>query len=353
MIYTLPKRSKPKTQAEDLVLGNIQLSTLAEAGWAEKDLENLLASKPELLFKENRLMPIFQETAFREHPDILALDSDGGLYIFELKRQDGNEDSLLQVIRYGQLFGRSSFDELQDMLRKQKKVDTLELASFHKDYFELDVPLDKSKFNHEQRFVVVTAGIDTSTLDAVEYWQEKKMPIVALTYHVYKQDNQFLLEFHSFSPTADDYAVVLSGYYFINSNSRYDPNGWQQMIQKNRVSAFGGRKNTVNAINRGDRVFLYHSGLGVIASGKADSGVKKAAYSGVGDEEHYVEVTWEDWIDPTKQRDLAVRANEINKKFKTTHTFRLTRYGVSKEISDFVAKQLKERLKASEVAPKR
>lgn len=340
MIYTIPKRTKPKGQKEDLVIGDIGLSSLEEAGWKEKDLENLLASKPELLFKENKLLPVFQETQYQEHPDIIALDSAGVLYIFELKRQDGNEDSLLQVIRYGQLFGRSTYDDLQGMLNKQLNVPFFALDIYHQQYFALEKRLEKASFNNDQRFVVVTAGVDTSTLDAIEYWQEKKMPIQALTYHVYKKGNEFLLEFHSFSPTPDDYAVVLSGYYFVNSNSRYDADGWKHMIDNKRVSAYGGRRNTINAIGRGDTVFLYHTGVGAIAYGKVQSAMKKAALDGIGDEEHYVDVAWKVHVDPTTQANLAVSALEINKKFKARHTFRQTRYGVSKAMAEFVSDQL-------------
>lgn len=344
MIYTLPKRTKPKNQKEDLKLGDIELSSLAAAGWEEKDLENLLAEKPELLFKENKLLPIFQEVVYQEHPDIMALDSEGVLYIFELKRQNGTEDSLLQAIRYGQLFGRSTYDELEEMLRKQKQSPAISLDLYHKDYFELETALPKGAFNKEQRFVVVTAGIDTPTLDAIEYWQEKKMPIAALTYHVYRKGTEFLLEFHAFSPTPDDYAVVLSGHYFINSNVRFDANAWKHMVDKNRVSAFGSRKNTIERLKKGDKVFLYHKGTGVIGVGQVNTGaVKSDTWNGVKDDEHYVDVTWGIILDPATEAAHAVSAREINQKFKTKHTFRQTRYAVPKEISKYVEDALKKR----------
>jgi len=344
MIYTIPKRNDPKDKKEDLKLGDIELSSLAAAGWEEKDLENLLAESPELLFKENKLLPVFQEVAYQEHPDIMALDSDGVLYIFELKRQDGTEDSLLQVIRYGQLFGRSTYDELEEMLRNQKKTPTLNLEAYHKDYFDLAAALPKSAFNNEQRFVVVTAGIDSSTLDAIEYWHEKKMPISALTYHVYKNGDEYLLEFHSFSPTPDDYAVVLSGHYFINSNVRYDANAWKHMVDNNRVSAFGGKKNTIERLQRGDKVFLYHKGTGVIGTGQVNTGVVRTdTWNGVKDDEHYVDVQWTITLDPATESSNAVTAREINQKFKTGHTFRQTRYAVPKDISKFVEEELTKR----------
>ena len=49
-------------------------------------------------------MTIFTERKGKEEPDILALDKNGDLYIFELKRWGSDQENLLQVLRYGQLF---------------------------------------------------------------------------------------------------------------------------------------------------------------------------------------------------------------------------------------------------------
>lgn len=62
-------------------------------------------------------MPIFKERKFQEEPDIMALDTNGNLYIFELKRWQAKEENLLQVLRYGQLFGNSSYEDLNNMYK--------------------------------------------------------------------------------------------------------------------------------------------------------------------------------------------------------------------------------------------
>ena len=54
---------------------------------------------------------LVSERTRQEEPDILAIDSNGDLYIFELKRWEGKQENLLQVLRYGQLFGNSTYDE--------------------------------------------------------------------------------------------------------------------------------------------------------------------------------------------------------------------------------------------------
>ena len=53
----------------------------------EKDLENLLAKNLSDLYAEGgQLMPIFQERQGQEEPDLCALDKNGNLIVFELKR---------------------------------------------------------------------------------------------------------------------------------------------------------------------------------------------------------------------------------------------------------------------------
>jgi len=57
----------------------IRTSSLADAGWQEKDLENVLADHITRLIREEYLMIISQERPLQEEPDILALDKDGTL----------------------------------------------------------------------------------------------------------------------------------------------------------------------------------------------------------------------------------------------------------------------------------
>lgn len=102
------------------------------------------------------LMPIFKERKFQEEPDIMALDTNGNLYIFELKRWQAKEENLLQVLRYGQLFGNSSYEDLDNMYKNFTERNDVSLLKKHSDYFGLEKSLDKNEFNKEQNFIMVT-----------------------------------------------------------------------------------------------------------------------------------------------------------------------------------------------------
>src|SRR5260370_1171480 len=123
---------------------DVELSSLKEAGGWEKDLENLLAERPQDLIREEKLMIISQEAKWQEEADLLALDREGILYIFELKRAESGVENLLQVIRYGQMFGQATFDDLQQRWSKSQG-NSSDLASDHQRYFDLDQPIARSE----------------------------------------------------------------------------------------------------------------------------------------------------------------------------------------------------------------
>ncbi len=65
----------------------------------EKDLENLLATHLlDVLFEGAPLLPIFQERQLQSEADLYAINREGDLVIFELKRGLAGEDAVLQAI---------------------------------------------------------------------------------------------------------------------------------------------------------------------------------------------------------------------------------------------------------------
>lgn len=108
MLYEL------KNKGENI---KIKKTNLKDIGWLEEDLENMIVENIDDFISSRSLMPISKERKFQEEPDIMALDTNGNLYIFELKRWQAKEENLLQVLRYGQLFGNSSYEDLDNMYK--------------------------------------------------------------------------------------------------------------------------------------------------------------------------------------------------------------------------------------------
>ena len=108
MLYRLKRRKIESSKPA-------KIASLADFSLTEKDLENFLSSRLTEMISEDHLMLIGQGRVFREEADLLALDKNGVLYIFELKRWESRSENLLQVLRYGQKFGRYTYSELEDL----------------------------------------------------------------------------------------------------------------------------------------------------------------------------------------------------------------------------------------------
>ena len=188
--------------ADRTKIKSVKPSTFADLGWAEKDLENLISTNITRLIPENQLMVLFQERPFDEAADIYALDKKGDLYIFELKRWKGYQENILQVLRYGQIYGQYSYEQLQDLLRKYKNLPGIDLSEKHFEYFKelLDSKLNPHEFNRVQHFVVITNGTDLDTLNAIKYWEEKGLKIESIIYRIYNVGNEIIFEFNPYNP---------------------------------------------------------------------------------------------------------------------------------------------------------
>lgn len=243
----------------------------------EKDLENLLAENLNDLYMEDaQLMPIFQERQLQAEPDLLALDKEGNLVIFELKRDEVQGDTTIQVMRYAQNYGQKTYLELNEFYQKykSKRDDKLSLKDAHKEAFGLDKELDESEFNKRQKMVIVGNSLDISLIKAVEYWKSKKLNIDFLPYRFYKINDEIYFEF--FAKPYDYHLNIRykKGIIFDTCRTYIESAVWD-MFKKNKVSAYNSASNFIRSFNKGDYVFYYHKGWGIIGVGIIKSSLPK------------------------------------------------------------------------------
>ncbi len=255
---------------------------LSNIGWKEKDLENLLSKNIIDFISSDDLMTIFTERPRQEEPDILAVDKNGDLYIFELKRWKSNQENLLQVFRYGQLYGRSDYNHLNESYKKYAK-DGRDLKEAHEKYFSLNESqkLSEDMFNMRQHFLIVTNGLDHDTVESIIYWRRNGLDINAIVYWVFEIGGEYYIEFNTYSQ-AEDYLEYENSCYIVNTNKRYNPNSTKDMLDNSKVAAYStGYKEKIQKLHKDDIVFLYENGKGIIAYGKADGVVNKANFDGI------------------------------------------------------------------------
>ena len=177
----------------------------------ERAFQGILHNSLGTLIPEGELLLLMQSRQWQEEPDLMALDKDGKLYIFELKVWESKSENILQVLRYGQKFGGHKYEDLDRLYGKFKKEDE-SLRDAYSRLFEQE--LHEEKFNNAQVFVVVTNGIDLKTRQAIQYWREQSLDVRPWVYRVYKgvSNSEMLLEISTFSSNDNPYEDISEGY---------------------------------------------------------------------------------------------------------------------------------------------
>jgi hypothetical protein len=256
----------------------------------EKYLESLLSENIQYVIRTNELLVISRSRKWQEEADILALDSEGNLYIFELKAWESRSDNLLQVMRYAQIFFDYGYDKLNSLWHAYSPQSE-NLSSSHKNYFGLDKELKEESFNQQQKLIVMTNGLDFNTRKAIQYWYSKGVKIFPWVYRVYEIEGKPYLSFEAFGAKDDPYEDTPIKYHLVNTCMKAGVKNHNHMIQNKRASAFyEGWKETIKNIRKSDWVFLYQSGVGIVAFGKAKDNYKSADWEGNIGEEYYVDL---------------------------------------------------------------
>ncbi len=302
----------------------------------EKDIENFLITNLNDVLPEDQLMIIGQERSYQEEADILAIDKTGKLYIFELKRWESNKENLLQVLRYGQIFGRYNYSELEDLFHRQLNVKGA-LKDKHKEYFELKETLDEQNFNHDQSFVLITCGIDRDTLSAIAYWRDKGVTIDCIPYKIYNIDDKPYIQFETYNPEEELLIEQDTQYFIANTNKTYMPDIWKEMIgdgETGKAAAYYDRKRRTRRIKKKSIVYLYHNSTGVIAKGVATKDYQKLEFDGEKNAEFSVPLKFE-WALTNKKswRSNAISARQINSAMKSNQCFRQTVFSISEDMA--------------------
>ncbi len=251
---------------------------LADLGWKEEGFQKLMYENLEVLLPEDELLLIMQSRKWQEEPDLMAIDGNGDLFIFELKAWESQDSNLLQVMRYGQIFGQYDYRQLNDLFlkfypNKNGLLDELN-AKFNTD-------LTEDQINQTQKFILITNGLDFKTRAAIEYWSTQGVNIASWTYKLYKIDNQILLDFETYRKHPDPYEDIDEGYYILNTNYNNSSVDDADMLENQKAAAFFEPwKFKIEQLNKGDKVFLYRSGTGIVAKGMASGRLVKSNYQG-------------------------------------------------------------------------
>lgn len=234
----------------------------------EKDLENLLVKNLEILFTDNnQLMPIFQERQYQEEPDLYAIDKYGNLVIFELKISNVRENTVNQIMRYAQKFGKMKYNKLNENFKKFNKKSDNDLQKSHQDNFGLDEPLSIERFNLHQKMYIIGNSSDLELIETIDYWKKRKVDIDFLPYRIYKINNKNYFEFFAKPYDYNQNIKDIKGIIF-DTNKTYNPKAVFDMMKNEKISAYGDARKFIDCFRKNDYVLYYHKGFGIIAIGQ-------------------------------------------------------------------------------------
>lgn len=251
-----------------------KVSSLKEQAWSEKDLENYLFDHlPSLVGAD--LFVIGQSSPWQPEVDLLALDSEGELWFFELKAVRSSSDNLLQVLRYSQSYSDLSIDGLSYIYEKFTGDATRSLAVAFCSYFGYSAPSAiqewGERIGHKHHMMVVTDGDDDETIAAVNHWQRHGLDIDIWPYRVYAGDNgSFQLELPELYVKGRRISGSVPGLFLVNTNRRYDSMSEEYMLSHGVALATVDKwMRKINRITAGSRVLLYGNRTGILAIGIA------------------------------------------------------------------------------------
>lgn len=318
MIFNINKNSYEITRRK-----GIRLSTI---GWKEEDFQKMMYENLDVLLPEDELLLIMQSRRWQEEPDLMAIDKNGDLYIFELKAWESQETNLLQVLRYGQIFGQNTYSDLNELYLKFFPNSNNLLNSLNEKF---NTQLTEKDINQKQKFILITNGLDFKTRSTIKYWAEQGVSISSWIYKVYQVDNQILLDFETYRKSPNPYEDIDEGYYILNTNIQGGADDETDMLNNQKAAAyFEPWKYKIEQINKGDRVFLYRSGVGIIAKGIGSGLIDKVPYRG---QKNWANEEYSTKLNKFKILSKPIRASEIKLISGVNYVFMQTMFSIDKE----------------------
>lgn len=120
---------------------------------------------------------------------------------------------------------------------------------------------------------IIGSSSDLEFIEVIDYLKNKGLNIDFIPYRIYEFEKKKYLEFFA-KPYDYSFSNAKKGVIF-DTNATYDHKAVLDMLENKKISAYGKAKKFVNRFNKGDYVFYYQKGMGIIAVGKIKSKVIK------------------------------------------------------------------------------
>ncbi len=158
----------------------------------EASLEELLVASPELLMRDLRL--IGRQVPTSGGPlDLLGVDEDGRLVVFELKRGTLTRDAVAQIIDYASDLHEMPGEELAKLIQDHSRRPDIESIDDFRDWHAREFPSGEDALGERPRMIIVGLGADERARRMVVYLADLGADIRLLTFHAFGDGEQMFL----------------------------------------------------------------------------------------------------------------------------------------------------------------
>ena len=343
-------------EGEGTAFRMLERRTATDLNPEEKDLENWIVRNPELVFGGEEVLVVAQSVSGRRMADILALDADGNLVIVEIKRDWSNRTTVGQLLEYAADMAGCDHERLERLHREHwerqgsggtydRLIERFRELSDNEDAEESQIP-KRSKGN---RVCIVAPGSDEGLRRIVGWLQEYGVPISFIPFSLHGEagadDGEILLEIEQLPNIRRESGTDVrrrAGDWFFNTNETHAPGAFVSMFERKVIAIYGYANGPANleGTSRGQRVFAYVNGRGILACGRVvDGEVFPGDSVFEKDLEYHLRVEWETIVD----EDDGVTTGQVQDRFGQGLAVRHVFCAMYDDMPDWIAEQLRRR----------
>lgn len=167
----------------------------AEDTETEKRLEDLLVASPKSLLDGVTIVGRQVPTAGGPL-DLVGIDQEGRLVIFELKRGTLTRDAVSQVLDYASDLAAGGADHFARLIEEYSGQGGVDRIDDFQDWYGREYPNSDNILAQSPRMVLVGVGADERATRIVNFLATAGIDITLLTFHAFRNDGKLLLARH-------------------------------------------------------------------------------------------------------------------------------------------------------------
>jgi hypothetical protein len=154
--------------------------------------ETLLVRSPDLLMEGLKL--IGRQVPTEGGPlDLLGVDQDGRLVVFELKRGSLTREAVAQVLDYTSDLNGMDADRFAKLVEESSGRGGVDKIEDFADWYSQTFPDREGVLEDSPKMVLVGLGVDPRALRIVNFLAEAGIDVSLLTFNAFKQDDSLFL----------------------------------------------------------------------------------------------------------------------------------------------------------------